>query len=351
MSRVGARREREGTIPRATAVPRLAKPARHAGYAPGAYRSIGGCRRSGEAASLRRAGQVSHRGVGGAGVPRLSRRLSPAATCGARGSPSVPLSRPAPTRDVSRVGLLVGVVRAGLSRRDEPEQPELRPERFARHAEASCRRAPMVAMLAEAGEDGGELHLADDLLERAGAVGRRCGVLDDPRGEQLRHDPLAGLGAEDETVDLIGQLAHVPGPGVALERPQRPGMEPAQRLRFRRRHVLEKVDGERTDVVPALAEWREPDRKDAQTVQQVLPEGARAHGLFEVAIRRCDDPDVDLADRLATDRSHLAVLEDAEELCLDRGGRFPDLVEKERPDRKSTRLNSSHPSISYAVFC
>src|SRR6059036_3279205 len=34
MSRVGARREREGTIPRATAVPRLAKPARHAGYAP-----------------------------------------------------------------------------------------------------------------------------------------------------------------------------------------------------------------------------------------------------------------------------------------------------------------------------
>src|SRR5438876_2555800 len=25
--------------------------------------------------------------------------------------------------------------------------------------------------------------------------------------------------------------------------------------------------------------------------------------------------------------------------------------EAERPDRKSTRLNSSHPSISYAVFC
>src|SRR5438128_12139110 len=109
MSRVGARRELEGTIPRATAVPRLAKPARHAGYAPGAHRSSGGCRRSGEAASLRRAGQASHRGVGGAGVPRLSRRLSPAATCGARGSPSVPLSHPVPTRDVSRVGLLARV--------------------------------------------------------------------------------------------------------------------------------------------------------------------------------------------------------------------------------------------------
>src|SRR3712207_6909692 len=26
-------------------------------------------------------------------------------------------------------------------------------------------------------------------------------------------------------------------------------------------------------------------------------------------------------------------------------------VEEERPDRKSTRLNSSHANISYAVFC
>src|SRR5438132_12827632 len=107
MSRVGARREREGTVPRATAVPRLAKPARHAGYAPGAHRSIGGCRRSGEAARLRRAGQrIATEASAGRAVPRLSRRLSPAATCGARGSPSVPLSRPVPTRDVSRVGLL-----------------------------------------------------------------------------------------------------------------------------------------------------------------------------------------------------------------------------------------------------
>src|SRR5690348_17552083 len=28
-----------------------------------------------------------------------------------------------------------------------------------------------------------------------------------------------------------------------------------------------------------------------------------------------------------------------------------DLTERNRQDRKSTRLNSSHPSISYAVFC
>src|SRR5690348_17991557 len=28
-----------------------------------------------------------------------------------------------------------------------------------------------------------------------------------------------------------------------------------------------------------------------------------------------------------------------------------ELIQRERSDRKSTRLNSSHPSISYAVFC
>src|SRR5690606_41627198 len=41
---------------------------------------------------------------------------------------------------------------------------------------------------------------------------------------------------------------------------------------------------------------------------------------------------------------------------LERGGlggdpRFVDEIERARADRKSTRLNSSHVKISYAVFC
>src|SRR4051794_41404630 len=44
-------------------------------------------------------------------------------------------------------------------------------------------------------------------------------------------------------------------------------------------------------------------------------------------------------------RSHLARPGGGRPL-LDRGARHPPLG-----DRKSTRLNSSHPSISYAVFC
>src|SRR2546427_5366637 len=41
-------------------------------------------------------------------------------------------------------------------------------------------------------------------------------------------------------------------------------------------------------------------------------------------------------------------------VAADRGGRLrphPDAVGPPAPDRKSTRLNSSHSQISYAVFC
>src|SRR3712207_7211091 len=35
----------------------------------------------------------------------------------------------------------------------------------------------------------------------------------------------------------------------------------------------------------------------------------------------------------------------------DFGERAPELLERDEQDRKSTRLNSSHANISYAVFC
>src|SRR3712207_9203867 len=37
--------------------------------------------------------------------------------------------------------------------------------------------------------------------------------------------------------------------------------------------------------------------------------------------------------------------------ALKLGERPPERLTLERPDRKSTRLNSSHANISYAVFC
>src|SRR5207248_10065392 len=47
-------------------------------------------------------------------------------------------------------------------------------------------------------------------------------------------------------------------------------------------------------------------------------------------------------------RSHVLLAEDDPRLC-ECGG--DDLQKRSSPDRKSTRLNSSHRTISYAVFC
>src|SRR5690348_17888143 len=55
-----------------------------------------------------------------------------------------------------------------------------------------------------------------------------------------------------------------------------------------------------------------------------------------------DDPDG--AARTSAFQVHLEVFEGPFDLLLA-------LISKHKLDRKSTRLNSSHPSISYAVFC
>src|SRR5438876_3322418 len=46
------------------------------------------------------------------------------------------------------------------------------------------------------------------------------------------------------------------------------------------------------------------------------------------------------------DRVESVVDVEVDPVCPDRGNRLYAII-----DRKSTRLNSSHPSISYAVFC
>src|SRR5437868_8380650 len=55
--------------------------------------------------------------------------------------------------------------------------------------------------------------------------------------------------------------------------------------------------------------------------------------------------------RGAADRGRDALEADRERPEEGRGAELPDPQARPRIDRKSTRLNSSHVSISYAVFC
>ena len=81
----------------------------------------------------------------------------------------------------------------------------------------------------------------------------------------------------------------------------------------------------------ALPEWRNLDGEDGQPVVEVRPEPTFAQVLLQVAVRGGDDPDVDLARRRRAETLDLAVLDDAEELCLEGRVEVADLVEEERP--------------------
>src|SRR5690606_34770065 len=85
------------------------------------------------------------------------------------------------------------------------------------------------------------------------------------------------------------------------------------------------------DVVAPLAERRDVERDDVEAVVQVAPEGALAHLVLEVAVRRGDDADVDGDGLRRADGHDLALLERAEQLDLERRRHLADLVEEEGP--------------------
>ena len=87
---------------------------------------------------------------------------------------------------------------------------------------------------------------------------------------------------------------------------------------------------ERRDVLAALAQRRQADRKDAQAVVQILPEPSRLDLVLEATVRRRDHAHVDGPGAGVADGPDLALLEHAQELRLERAARLADLVEEER---------------------
>src|SRR5262249_3047774 len=75
---------------------------------------------------------------------------------------------------------------------------------------------------------------------------------------------------------------------------------------------------------------RQREGEDAEGIGQILAERLLADGPEQVAIGGGDDSDVDRDRRAAADALDLALLEDAEQLCLGLQRQLADLVEEER---------------------
>src|SRR3712207_7644492 len=80
---------------------------------------------------------------------------------------------------------------------------------------------------------------------------------------------------------------------------------------------------------------------------------AEDRGLLEDGVQHPRDGDVDAEERLARDDRPVVDARDAgaDDLEVLRLLEANGLEIRPREDRKSTRLNSSHANISYAVFC
>ena len=89
--------------------------------------------------------------------------------------------------------------------------------------------------------------------------------------------------------------------------------------------------GQRRHVVPPFPERRDHQRDDLDPIIEVLTESPLFDRPFQVLVRRCDDPDVNLRRALGSDLHHFAFLEGPQEFDLQSQGHLADLVQENGP--------------------
>jgi hypothetical protein len=134
---------------------------------------------------------------------------------------------------------------------------------------------------------------------------------------------------EDRALHHVAQLADVAGPRVRLEERERRGREERDVVALRLlASVVDEGRREALDLVHALAQRRDGDGDAVEAKIEVLPEAAIGDLLFEIAVRRGDEADVDRLRLQAADALHLAILDHAEELGLRALRHLAELVEE-----------------------
>src|SRR5690606_13305249 len=131
-------------------------------------------------------------------------------------------------------------------------------------------------------------------------------------------------------LDAILHLANVAGPRIRVDRVLRILGEALDVLALLLRELREQVPREQDPSALALAHGRDSDRDLADPIVEVLAEAALRHLVGQVLVRRADDADVDRDLRSAADPLDDTLLEEAEQLRLQRERHVADLVEEQR---------------------
>src|SRR5262249_4656181 len=138
-------------------------------------------------------------------------------------------------------------------------------------------------------------------------------------------------------LDHIFQLSDVARPGVRSERPGGilAELEPASMFLT---VSSEQRVSQQDDVLTTLTQRRQLDRDDGQPKVEVLAEAASANLGLEVLVRRCNDTCVDLDPIPAANPFDLPLLQEPEQLDLERQTHLPHLVEEEGPTVSNLEL-------------
>ena len=146
--------------------------------------------------------------------------------------------------------------------------------------------------------------------------------------ERQRLKIIVGTGERDRARDHVAELANVAGPVVVLEPRERPPAHLGGPSRLAR--ALEEAAHELAHVTGALTQRRDVDLDDREPVVQVAAEPATRDLGEHIAVGGRDDAHVVALGLARAERNHLAGLEHAQELRLQRDGQVADLVEEQR---------------------
>ncbi len=93
---------------------------------------------------------------------------------------------------------------------------------------------------------------------------------------------------------------------------------------------MHEIAGQQQDVLAALAQWRYLQVQHVQAVEQVFAKGTLGDHFLQVAVGGAEDPHVDLDLTVAAHPAKAAIAEKPQQLGLQVGRHFADLVEKHR---------------------
>ena len=150
------------------------------------------------------------------------------------------------------------------------------------------------------------------------------------REKVARHDPFAGR-QRHGALDAVSQFPDIAGPSMGEGRLFGERAEAANAAIVRAAAAFSR----NRSISQPMSSGRSPqrrdfDRQDRQAEIEVLAESRRRRALRQIAMRRRHDAGTEGDGRLAADASEAAVLDQPQQLCLQRQRHVADLIEEQR---------------------